>query len=588
MFMQIELILINHAFFLLSMHRRSFLQISALSGGFSLVNTPFSWASPSGVAERKPAWLLEWVKINDDILPNYVPLRITDPKSQAFGGFKDADDIPNVHSTSSFVQRSLWAVATPESAYYQSKTQLYQVELALKYLLKAQHQDGTIDLLTTNFHSTPDTGFLVNYLSPTYRLVAATKTTEASTVLNLLKTFLQRAGEALIVGGIHTPNHRWVVSAGLANLYQIWPDSRYRQRAEQWLAEHIDIDPDGQYNEKSSYIYSPLTNRVLLTVAKGFNKPELIDVVRRNLQMTMYYVHPNGEVVTEASGRQDKAVTGTMEGYYQCYRFMALHDNSGEMAAMCRLIEKMAGKKIASYMDAFLEDPILWKELPPSAALPTHYARAFTHSGVVRIRRGEWDTTILAKNPTWLTFHKGNAVLQGMRIAASFFGKGQFQSEKIEQIGNSWVLTSSLEGPYYQPFDAAQIAPDGDWEKMPRDKRPQSEVQKLTTTIKITETDQGVEIELSLTGTDGVPVALELMFRAGGTLAGVMPHPTRDKAFLLHTDEGSYTVGTDSIRFGRGRAEHKNVQLRGALPFTDTPTVFLTGFTPFQHTIKLS
>lgn len=570
------------------MNRRDFLQCSAVSSSLIFSNVPFAWAAPQQAAERKPAWLLEWIKINDGILPNYAAGRITDPKSQAYGGFKDPDDIPNVHSTSSFIQRSLWAISTVESAYFGSKSQLYQVEWALKYLLKAQHSDGTIDLLSTNFHSTPDTGFLVNYLSPTYRLLAAARVAEAGTVLDLLKTFLQRAGEALIVGGIHTPNHRWVVSAALANLYMIWPDPRYLQRAQQWLAEHIDIDPDGQYNEKSSYIYSPLTNRVLLTVAKGFDQKDLIDIVRRNLQMTMYYVHPNGEVVTEASGRQDKAVVGTMEGYYYCYRFMALHDNSGEMAAMCRLIEQTTQSRTASYLDYFLEDPTLWRELPPSAVLPTHYARAFVHSGLVRIRRGQWDATILAKNPAWLTFHKGNAVLQGMRIAASFFGKGQFQTEKIEQENQSWVLRSSLEGPYYQPFGFDQIAPDGDWEKMPRDKRPQSEVQKLLTTVRITEIENGVEITISIIGTEGVPVAWELIFRPGGTFTGVMPHPTRDKIHLLPNTDGTYTIGKDTIQFGSGKAEHRNVQLRGALPFTDAPTVFLTGFTPFHHTIRLS
>jgi hypothetical protein len=34
--------------------------------------------------------------------------------------------------------------------------------------------------------------------------------------------------------------------------------------------------------------------------------------------------------------------------------------------------------------------------------------------------------------------------------------------------------------------------------------------------------------------------------------------------------------------------EHKNTQLRGALPMMDAPTVYLTGFTPFKHTLIIS
>src|SRR5690606_20506159 len=116
---------------------------------------------------------------------------------------------------------------------------------------------------------------------------------------------LVRAGEALSTRGIHTPNHRWVVCAALAQLYTLWQHPSYLKRIDEWLFEKIDMDPDGQYNEKSTFIYSSLSNRVLILIAKGANKPELLDYVRRNLDMTQYYVHPNGEVVTDASGRQD-------------------------------------------------------------------------------------------------------------------------------------------------------------------------------------------------------------------------------------------------------------------------------------------
>ena len=233
---------------------------------------------------------------------------------------------------------------------------------------------------------------------------------------------MTNAGEALIVGGIHTPNHRWVVSAALTRLNTLFPDSRYVDRIDQWLAEHIDIDPDGQFNEKSTNSYSPIVDRSLIIMARGLNRPDLLEPVRRNLLMTLYYVHPNGEVVTEASNRQDKGTIGNMARYYYCYRYMALHDTSGEMAAMCRLIEKTCPKEqLAGFLDAFLDDPTLWNELPPSQPLPTNYAKAFPYSGVVRIRRNNWDATLLANNAGWLTFQKGNAVLQGMRVAASFF-----------------------------------------------------------------------------------------------------------------------------------------------------------------------
>ncbi|MBD2757793.1 hypothetical protein [Spirosoma validum] len=570
------------------MNRRAFVRTGTTALCILPILHPTAFArARSTNPNDKPAWLLELIKANDQQLVAVRALRITDTANKAFGGLKDGEDIPNPHSTADFVRRAACAMSCKESEHYQSKALLSEMNGALNYLLKIQHTDGTLDLLSTNFHSTPDTGFIVKRLTTAYSLLANSGTPAMDGVLATFKTFLLRAGEALTVGGIHTPNHRWVVSAALTKMNNLWPNPRYVARIEQWLGEHIDMDAEGQYNERSTLIYSPLTNRLLITIARGLNKPYLLDYVRRNLAMTLYYLHPNGELVTEASGRQDKAGVGTPEGYFYAYRYIALADKNEEMAAMCRQIEKTLMPKSVYYVDYFLDDPSLWRELPPSKPLPTNYVKAFPKSGLVRIRRGPWDSTILQANPVWLTFHKGNAILQGIRLAASFFGKGQFQTETIEKQGDSWILTQSLDGPYYQPYPPDAIPADGDWEKMPRSNRKQSEVQRLQTQVTIRETKTGIEAQIQMTGTDGVPVALELIFRPGGSFTGVTKLPNRDNTYLL-ADSGTYTVQNDTITFGPGLMLHKGVQLRGALPAMDAPTVYLTGFTPFQHTLKLS
>lgn len=568
------------------MNRRNFVAM----GATSLCTLPFvGFGSFQQKSEVKPTWLLEWIKIHDKQLPNFKALKISDPKHKYVGGYMDDVEIPNPHSTGGFIGKACMLMSCPESSFYQSGDVLKEVEAAAKAMLQFQHSDGTIDLLATNFHSTPDTAFVLENIIPAYKFLKQSNTKGSENTLELLKKFLKNAGEGLIVGGIHTPNHRWVVSAALTKLNEIFPDKRYIARIDQWLAEHIDLDPDGQYTEKSTNSYSPIVNRSLIIMAKGLDKPELLEPVRKNLEMTLYYVHPNGEVVTEASNRQDKGTIGNMSRYYYCYRFMALQKNNGEMAAMARQIEKTSTKEqLAGYLDYFLEDPTLWKELPADKPLPINYAKNFPYSGVVRIRRGNWDSTFLSNNTSWLTFHKGNAVLQAMRVASSFFGKGQFQSEKIEQQGDTWIFRKSLEGPYYQPLDKEKISPDGDLDKMPRTLRKQSEIQKLETTVKIKEANNGLEIEINMSGTEGVPVSLELIFRAGGSFSGMTKLPKNKNSYLFSEQKGSYTVDNDSINFSSGKVEHKNIQLRGALPAMEAPTVYLTGFTPFRHILKLS
>lgn len=255
---------------------------------------------------------------------------------------------------------------------------------------------------------------------------------------------------------------------------------------------------------------------------------------------------------------------------------------------MAKKIEDEVLEKAVSQLSYFLEDPSLWRELPKPTSLPTHYAKTFPYSGLVRIRRGNWDATIISKNPTFLTFHKGNAVLQGVRFSASFFGKGQFQGTEIRQEGEEYSMEQQLEGPYFQPYPRNAIPPDGDWNKMPKSNRKQSEVQYLTSTVRVRETADGVECILEIKGTDGVPVSVELIFREGGEFKNVVPLAEKD-AYLLKTAEvGTFTLQNDTLTFGPGLAEHKGTLLRGALPRMSNPTVYLTGFTPFKHTLRLS
>lgn len=571
------------------MNRRKFVSLGAnavcLMPAFSLMAFDDKNFSTKLV---KPTWLTDLIKINDDHVKAMAAFRVTDTSNKNFGGYFNGAEIVNPHSTCYFIIIAGCAISCNESTYYHSQELLNHISQALHCLISSmQHDDGSIDLMETNFHSAPDTAFMVKRMAPVFKLMQQSKIAGSDKTMKDFQTFMQRAGEVLITGGIHTPNHRWVVSAALTRLNELWPDPRYVARVNEWLGEHIDIDPDGQYTEKSTYGYSAIVDRVLITVSKGLNKPEILDAVRKNIMMMRYYIHPNGEVVTEASNRQDKGQIGTMENYYYACRYLALLDNNGEMASICRLIEKTSFNKLAEFLPYFLEDDLLWKALPASKALPVSYVKAFPYSGLVRIRRGQWDATILSENPGWFTFHKGAAILQGMRIATSFFGKGQFQSEKIEQKGNNWILTQKLEGPYYQPYPKDMIPKDGDVSKMPRTNRKKSNIQYLNTTITIAESSNGIDVAIEMDGTENVPVTMELIFRKGGKFTGVSPHVTNTDAFLFSEPQGSYQMGNDTIYFGPGKLEHKGIQLRGALPASDTPTVYITGFTPFKHTIHL-
>ncbi|MCB0839398.1 MAG: hypothetical protein KDD99_22155 [Bacteroidetes bacterium] len=571
------------------MHRRNFLSLTGTTTlGLSLL--PMIKNHSFILPEDNPQAFLEaLIKENDLIIPELLKTQNTIPYARGLGGITNQYDIETPGGTAGFIQRLTAAFVSPSSTYFQSEDLLDRMQKAVDYLNKVQYSDGTIDLYSTNFHSPPDTGFVVEPLCISYGLLSRIKKPSEKLIifLNRMSVFLKKAGEALRVGGIHTPNHRWVVSMALARIHTLFPDSRYVDRVEQWLNEKIDIDPDGQYTEKSTHIYSPLTNRCLITIARLLDKPELYAPVSKNLEMTLYYMHPNGEIATEASGRQDKYQTGTLLNYYYSYRYMALKEKNGQFAAMDSHIRSLiANRELSRFLPYFLEDDFLMKSLPKTSALPDVYRRNFSHSNLIRIRNKETDATILADNPTFFTYQKGEAVLQGMRLATAFFGKGQFVSLPIKEEGETMILTQELTGPYYQPFPVEELPDDGDWEKMPRSKRPQSEVQELAVRIEIRPHNvRGFKVKVTINGSRYVPVALEMGFRPGGILTGMRTVPGIENAYILQGSEGRYQYGNDEIIFGPGNRHHTWTQLRGALPKLDAESVYITYYAPCQFEV---
>lgn len=572
------------------MNRRDFLQYT---GAASLISTGI--IAPATLLAKNPfpeftgfqELISNLLKLNDEQVPRIMELQEKNPSSKYYGGVHDGWKIYNPGSTSGLIKVLASSFSQPESKYYRNELLSESIELAAKYLLKIQHSDGTIDLLSTNFHSTPDTGFVVEPLCAGYQLLANIQFEKKSTILSLLEEFLKKAGEAFVVGGIHTPNHRWVVSMALARLNTLFPDKRYLARIDEWLQEGVDMDVDGQFEERSTYIYTPLTNRCLIYIAVLTNKPELLDYVRKNLEMTLYYVHPNGEIATEASGRQDQFQVGFMEHYYLPYRFAAIQFGDSRFSAMVKQIEKTVPEKLLSYLPYFLTTPQLNNEIPEAGELPVSYVKEFSNSNLVRIRRGNTDATILGRNPTFFTLTKGNAVLASVRIAAAFFGRGQFRSNTIEKEGNSFVLKWEFHWGYFQPLPADQkpnynIPFDED-----RKRRRMSEKQELKAHVRISEENGIFNLEVELAGTENVPLAIELAFRKGGKLTGVEKSEHAENTFLLKEGKGKIRFEENEIEFGPGQADHEWTTIRGALPKPDGDCVYISGFTPFNKKIGI-
>ncbi|HZS56416.1 MAG TPA: hypothetical protein VFA65_18570 [Bryobacteraceae bacterium] len=513
------------------------------------------------------------------------------------------------------------AYVAPESTYHKQENLIPLMESAAAVFTAAQHPDGTID--AGNLSSPPDTGFVVEGLATIRAVLRQENDPKLKQVEQTLDKFLLAAGEALTTGGVHTPNHRWVISAALARLNSLYPSAKYVARIDDWLGEGIYIDADGQFAERSTGIYSRVVDNAFLTMARLLNRPNLLEPVRKNLNMNLYYIHPDGEVETVGSRRQDQAMVVAISNYYLQYRYLAIHDSNLQYAAVARLIELRPGEGVVEGNNPlinFMEEPLLKKPLPEGGSIPDNYAKVFTNTRLARVRRGDISATIyggsdwplgvasgLASNPTFFNFRKGKAILQSVRMAGEFFGEGVFRSETFEVNGSEYALHQRFDVPYYQPLPKQFRNSHGDyaltpardarfWSKLDFPHRRMGNIQTLDQKVVVIEKGGVFELHFDIGGHNNVPFTVEFAFRPGGEFSGSLQKISWHGADVFLLKEGSlqYRVGNDAIEIGPGQAEHQQLNLsgpsyaaHGATLETPGIRVYITGFTPFRNVVTV-
>ena len=538
-------------------------------------------ALPASTALDQPATLEQIVNAavarNDMAVRAVLPAQVTDLASPYRGSVPDAVGLHSAGSAGSVIEVCASAFVHPQSAFHGNTALLDRIRLAAGFLERSQSADGNIDLLSTNFNSPPDTGFVVHGVATA---AAVGRRHGAPGIAEALRTFLTRAGAGMARGGVHTPNHRWVISSALAQIHELFPSPPLRARIDEWLAEGIDIDADGQFTERSTLTYNVVTDRALVVMAAKLGRPALLDPVRRNLRALTYLLHADGEVVTEISRRQDQYTRGGIGGYWFPVTYLAAQDQDGQFAAMARQSAATGAR-----LSALLEYPELSRPLPAAQALPDDFEQPLPAVGITRLRRGPLSATfILGGSSRLLTFRFGDAVVEAVRFASAFFGKGQLIPDVAEKRRGATVFQQELEAPYYQPI--GRPVTTATWDAT-RAERRQSEVNRLTQSVEVTEVPRGLRLRVQARGTVGVPVSVEIAFREGGRIEGCTPLAGSTDAFLLERGTGTYRAGGNEIRFGPGAAPHRYAQVRGAEPKLAGPSVYLTGYTPFDHTLTI-
>jgi hypothetical protein len=505
------------------------------------------------------------------------------------------------------------------STYYKSKVLIENMNQQIDILLKEQYADGTLDA-GGNIQSPPDTAFILEYICPAVAILNENKQQDLGVLKDKLKKFILNAGVAMVTGGVHTPNHRWVICAALASINSLYSDPSYIHRIDEWIAEGIYSNEDGHFSERSG-IYSAVIDKALITMARLLNKPELLDIVAKNLTTYFYHTEQNGDLVTVDSRRQDQFMTLKCTKFYWQYRYMAIKTKNPMFVYMTNTIENLpefTNDVLSDSLGFFMENSELREQIPVEGKVVNDFEKFFTVTNLARIRRGKTSVTLFggndkplfivsgrSSNPNFLMYRKGDAILKYMRLSTSFFRMGYFSSDGIIKEGNKYILTETKEGDYYQPLAKEFLKSDGDyklsesqdgrfWNKMDFDSRVKSNVKKQITVIEITENNGTLSLDFKVDGPPNVEVTIEMCFNEGSPITGAVID--EKKNYFLKSGLGTLSMAGDTIQFGPGKCEHLNVENLDSEDITyhqgnlrtNGEHVYITGFTPFYHKMTIS
>lgn len=514
----------------------------------------------------------------------------------------------------------------PGSTYFHDDALVAPIEALLARVEGDQHEDGTFRS-GGNRHSPPDTAFLIEDMSVLVAGLRADRHPRSRVIAARLTAMMRKAGPALIIGGVHTPNHRWELSAALSKIDQVDPKPAYRARIDQWLAEGVDVDADGFYSERSSIYASEVSNPSLLTLARLPGLAGLRDAVRRNLEATIALAEPvGGEVETVQSRRQDQDQRRqTLHAYYLQYRELALLDGDSRFSGVVRWIERNDSSRLADTLADFIDRPGLARS-PPAEAQPfVDLRRHFKAEGLVRERRGPITASLyagsdwyadgkpsafyntvgsgLATNPTLMRLWKDGLALEAVRLIPDFFNMGHFRpSDIMTDPDGSVRMIGEMAAPYYLPMPADRRRPDGAYALSPSvdgrftsaldfNHRP-ADFRRLGVQIRIRPEPNGYNLLFESSGEEEVDVTLELTLREGGVLEGA--RALDDGGFHLVEGQASYRLGDQRLLIGPGNGDgpvkvgsgETYSWTGGRLRLPGKP-LYITGRTPLRYELRL-
>ena len=527
----------------------------------------------------------------DDRVASILSRQILDRSLPDFGGFVD-DGVAGGTGVGQVVPLC-YAYLMEGSAHFRSTEILERILLGAEFGRRIRRESGRFDLVVTNFDSAPDTGFLVQSMAP---VVAAAREVAddagAGEIAEALGELIRTAAPGMAEGGFHTPNHRWVLVSALAQARALFPDLDVMDTIEAYLAETIDINADGEYTERSTGVYNAVCNRSLRIAATVLDRPELLDPVRKNLDLSYHLLHADGTVVTNLSQRQDRGTQTIPVGLVDSYYAMARMEENGFHAAVADWLFDLEPGGPPWTLHPFLEHPEWREDNLKREPLPDSYSKVYPVSAIWRVRRGRLSATTASGITSAFSLKYGEAELTAVQVCATYYGTGQFVGEDLREEEGGIRITHPGRGWHYdspgyfhplgEPVDQTH------WEEA-RWRRRFSAVPPLAMDLTVKEVQGGFDLRIVADAMDRVPLQIACDFAPGGELDfdSVAVQGIAGQTAFLKTGYATYHVGGDAIAVGPGAYAHRMWQMRWSEQSPEAFRILITLLTPVDRTLEI-
>lgn len=529
------------------------------------------------------------IEDNDKRVKKALRIQVMEENSPYYGGCPEETDLMDVKYTIYRVYDMVGAYSNSKSLYYRDEKLARRIELALDYAARFQHEDGLFDLIRCNFHSAPDTAFIIKRMLPVLHYLRETKRDEwQETIYQKMCGIAKKAAYGLLAGGFHTPNHRWAIASNLMECAEFFEEPEFAKTARIYLAEGIDCNEDGEYAEKSAGNYNRINNDAMITLGRCTKDDSFFEYAVRNLRMMLTYIEPDGTIFTANSTRQDNGKRIYPKYYYWEYLTMGVERNIPEFLDFANYIFRLVEENHMTAPDIlihYMNRPDLIDFEWEGCGQATDFERMYTESGIARVRRGDITYTLMKGKSNFLYFSNPSMDV-AVKIGGCICEHRAFIPETFEKTEEGFCLTQVMKGWYYLPFK--ENPGTSDWWQMDHTKRDKKLGPDLTIEVRVREIANGVEVNVKLYGIDRAPFRIEIGVlgaeKAEGESFGM--YGLKGQRILIRKGQVCLTNKTNALTIGPGFAAHGFIDGIFGSEESDSRcfTMYYTDYTDFEHT----